>query len=400
MKNLMPRRNFIKTTGLALGVAALASPSQRSQAVAQEAGSQALRQNEAELMIDAENMCGITRRLREHTTFGWNFDREKQDFPAWHSQTRDKVRTALGIVNLSPAAASVVSEWKDDDCVGQELKLSFSSGATTLAYLLRPRTSQSTPAALLLHDHGSFFSIGKEKLIRRTNENPALLADIASWTDKVYGGRIVGNELVRRGYTVLCADALGWGSRRGNGYEAQQALAANLMQFGISYASVILSEDLEALAFLREMPGVDKARVASVGYSMGGYRAWQVAAVSNDVTACVAGGWMGTLQGLMQPGNNQLRGQSAFSMLHPQIGGKLDYPHFAGLAAPMPALIFTGADDRNFPASVANDAYRQLHDIWHASDKPDRLETRLWPGGHNFPVEQQDYAFEWLGRNL
>jgi hypothetical protein len=26
------------------------------------------------------------------------------------------------------------------------------------------------------------------------------------------------------------ADALGWGSRQGNGYEAQLALAANLMQ--------------------------------------------------------------------------------------------------------------------------------------------------------------------------
>lgn len=400
MKDLIPRRNFIKTTGLALGAAALASLSQKSQAVAQGAGSQALHQNEAELMIDAENMCGIARRLRDHTTFGWNFDREKQDFPAWHAQTRERVRTAIGVADLPPAKASVVSEWTDGDCIGQELKLVFSSGETTFAYLLRPRTSEPTPAALLLHDHGSFFSIGKEKLIRRVDENPELLADIESWGSKVYGGRIFGNELVRRGYTVLCADALGWGSRKGNGYEAQQALAANLMQFGISYASVILSEDLEALALLRDIPGVDKARVASVGYSMGGLRAWQVAALSDDVSACVAGGWMGTLQGLMQSGNNQLRGQSAYSMLHPQIGGKLDYPHFAGLAAPAPALIFTGTEDKNFPANVATDAYRQLEDIWGASGSPDHLETRLWPGGHHFPVDQQDYAFDWLSRHV
>ncbi len=350
--------------------------------------------------IDAENMCGISRRLRDRNQFVWNFDLETSDFKAWKSATREKVRAALDVDNLLPATASIVSEWSDGDALGQELELRFSSGETTLAYLLRPHGCMPTPAVLLLHDHGSFFSIGKEKLVSRPDEDPEQLTDIDAWTRKLYGGRFIGNELVRRGYTVLCADALGWGSRRGNGYEAQQALAANLMQFGVSYASVILSEDLEALAFLRDVPGVDKTRIASFGYSMGGSRAWQVAALSDDIKACVSGGWMGTLHGLMQPGNNQLRGQSAFSMLHPQIAGRLDYPHFAGIAAPKPALIFSGTEDRHFPLPAATEAHRQLHDIWSASGAAAELETRLWPGAHCFAVEQQDHAFDWLAKNL
>ncbi len=351
-------------------------------------------------MIDAENMCGLARRLRDRNVFAWNFDPQTSDFSEWKAETRNKLRTALGITNPAAATMSVVSEWTDDECVGQELELGFSSGETTRAYFLRPKTDVPTPAVLLLHDHGSFFSIGKEKLISRPEERPELMLDIEKWADKLYGGRFIGNELVRQGYTVLCADALGWGSRQGNGYEAQQALAANLMQFGVSYASVILSEDLEALALLRDLPGIDKNRIASFGYSMGGSRAWQLAALSDDIAACVSGGWMGTLKGLMQPGNNQLRGQSAFSMLHPQIGGRLDYPHFAGLAAPKPALIFSGLEDRHFPEPSATEAHKQLHAIWAASRAEQKLETRFWSGGHCFAVEQQEHAFDWLAQNL
>jgi dienelactone hydrolase len=352
-------------------------------------------------MIDAENMSSLAVRLRDNLVFDWNFDPARQPFPEWRRETVAKVRQALGVEHVAPASADVVAEWADGDVIGQELELGFSNGETARAYMLRPQSSAPSPAVLLLHDHGSFFSIGKEKMIRRPEEPPEIAADVEHWTNRLYGGRAVGNELARRGYTVLCADALGWGSRRGNGYEAQQALAANLMQFGVSLASVIVREDLEAFAWLRGLEGVDPLRVASFGYSMGGSRSWQLAALSDDVRACVAGGWMGTLQGLMQPGNNQLRGQSAFNMLHPQIAGRIDYPHFAGLAAPKPALIFCGSDDRHFPEPAAAAAHDQLLNIWTAADAGGLLETRRWQAaGHAFPPDQQDHAMDWFARAM
>ena len=49
--------------------------------------------------------------------------------------------------------------------------------------------------------------------------------------------------LVARGFAVLAADALGWGSREGNGYEAQQALLAVILtQFGPTLAGVIAAD--------------------------------------------------------------------------------------------------------------------------------------------------------------
>ncbi len=341
-------------------------------------------------------MPDLAKRLRDQQAFSWNFDPAKDDFRHWRDRTRSMVKQALGVDDIAAAHAVVVAEWSDDGSVGQELHFRYSNGETTKAYLLRPETKEKTPAVLLLHDHGSFFAIGKEKLIGRPIEGPDVAAEVAHWTARLYGGRHIGNELARRGYTVLCADALGWGSRKGNGYEAQQALAANLMQFGVSYASVILREDLESLEWLRRLPSVRSERVATFGYSMGGYRAWQAAALSYSVSACVAGGWMGTLQGLMQPGSNQLRGQSAFSMLHPQIAGRIDYPHFAALAAPKPMLIFTGGDDRHFPTSAVSAAHEQLHAAWDAADG-DCLTTRVWPNAaHAFPIDQQEFAFDWL----
>jgi hypothetical protein len=75
---------------------------------------------------------------------------------------------------------------------------------------------------------------------------------------------------------------------------------------------------------------------------MGGFRAWQVAALSDAVDAAVVVNWMSTMQGLMVPGNNTLRGQSAFYLSHPGLGRHLDFPDVASLAAPKPMLLFAG----------------------------------------------------------
>jgi hypothetical protein len=108
-------------------------------------------------------------------------------------------------------------------------------------------------------------------------------------------------------------------------------------------------------------------RAGVLGISLGGYRAWQAAALCPEVSAGVAAGWMGRLADLMQPGGNQLRGQSAFAMLHPALGGRLDYPDVAGLAAPRPMLFLSGGRDRHFPAEAAERAFGDLRRIWQAA---------------------------------
>ena len=185
--------------------------------------------------------------------------------------------------------------------------------------MLLPPGPGPHPAVLLLHDHGSDFAIGKEKVVTPWDD-PARAAEAAAWQARLYDGVSLGEALLARGFAVLAADALGWGSRQGNGYDAQQALAANLMQFGLTLAGVIAAEDAQLARWLARHPAVDARRVGVLGFSFGGYRAWQAAALCPEVAAGVAAGWMGRLGDLMRPGGNQLRGQSAFAMLHPALG--------------------------------------------------------------------------------
>jgi pimeloyl-ACP methyl ester carboxylesterase len=106
---------------------------------------------------------------------------------------------------------------------------------------------------------------------------------------------------------------------------------------------------------------------------------------------------MGTHQGLMQPGGNQLKGQSAYAMLHPGLARHLDYPDVASLAAPKPMLLYAGARDTLFPLSAVQPAFAQMHAVWSAYGAATQLQTRIWPeAGHEFNQKQQDAAFDWL----
>jgi dienelactone hydrolase len=351
-------------------------------------------------MSDGPGLPDLVARLRDGLTFPWNFNPAVGSFADWQAETRHKICQALDIdiANVPPPPARVLGDWRDGTLLGQHLQLSFSNGETADAYVLRLQHTAPGPAVLLLHDHGSCFAIGRQKLIRRPDEESTAARCTDAWVQRVYDGRHIGNDLARRGYVVLAVDALGWGGRQVGAYEDQQALAANLLQVGTSLASVVLREDLEALAFLKGLPGVDPTRVAALGFSMGGSRAWQLSALSSDVSACVSGGWMGTLKGLMQPGNNQLRGQSAFYMLHPALSGKIDFPHLAGLAAPKPGLFFSGRQDRHFPESIVADAFHQMQRLWTAAGAGDALQTRFSQAGHVFTAAQQDDAIDFLDR--
>ncbi|MCP1315579.1 hydrolase, partial [Halomonas sp. 707D7] len=137
------------------------------------------------------------------------------------------------------------------------------------------------------------------------------------------------------------------------------------------------------------------------GFSMGAFRAWQVAALSPHISATVANAWMAQAKGLMVPGNNQLRGQSAFNMLHPSLLRLLDFPDVAALAAPAPMLVYAGEEDTLFPPSAVEGAMARMHDVWSAHGAEEHLTTRLWEDkGHVFTADMQDAAFEWLDAKL
>jgi dienelactone hydrolase len=324
-----------------------------------------------------------------------------RDLRAWRRLARATVEELLcQPPDDMPLRPQIVEEVPAEGYVQRRLLFNVTQHSRVRATMLMPDGRGPFPGVLLLHDHGSKFDIGKEKLIRPWYDETRL-ASAQAWSTRYFSDRFVGNELAVRGYAVLAVDALGWGDRAGITYETQQALASNFYNLGSSLAGLVAREDTRAAALLAQLPGVDRRRIAAVGFSMGAYRAWQVAALSDDVAAAASICWMTTLKDMMVPGNNTLRGQSAYYMLHPGLYRYLDIPDVASIAAPKPGLFFDGELDPLFTPAGVDGAYARMRTVWESQRAGDRLTTKVWPGlGHVFVREMQDEVYAWLDRVL
>lgn len=353
---------------------------------------------------------------------------QQQTYPAsWASgnfseldQWRHNGRTLLSQSLLWPAQAvdfaPVLQQTEQRDGYQAELwSVQLTAYSRTTLLLLRPEPQQLSPkhkpeniseqssplpAVLLLHDHGARFDIGKEKMIRPFAGDPRLAA-ATQWSERYFSGRFVGDELAKQGYLVVAADTLGWSDRGPIEFAQQQALASNFLLMGRSLAGFAAYEDMQLVKFIKQLPEVDSDRLAVLGFSMGAFRAWQLAALTDDIKAGVAVAWLNRYQYLVLPGNNIVGGQSAFYMVHPGLAGQLDIPDVASLAAPKAMLFINGGKDELMPVAGVNSAYQRMAQVWQAYDAADALSTRLWPQyGHEFSAEQQQQAFAWLALQL
>lgn len=296
----------------------------------------------------------------------------------------------------------VVAREKRDGYEAQKILFNINAWEKVMAYLLVPDTRKA-PALLMLHDHGAHFSIGKEKMVRPFEVDSTLLADADDWAQRCYDGIYVGDELAKAGYVVLSIDALFWGDRgrkEGVRYDSQQALAANMLQMGTSWGAWITWDDMRAAQFLAHLPMVDKGRVGCLGFSMGSYRSWMLAAMSDEVKAAAAVCWMNDTENLMTLTNNQNKGGSAYSMLIPGIRNLMDYPHVASLACPKPMLFYNGDKDKLFPVPGVQNAYREMREVWHEQGADNKLITRIWQEKHFFNRAMQEEVKLFFNKHL
>lgn len=327
---------------------------------------------------------------------GWRPRLAWRPDPGWRREALAAARRLMLLPgdDGSGFATTVIAGQQRDGHAALSLTLRGALGEPVQALYLQPSGPGPHPAVLLLHDHGARFDIGKEKLIRPLAPHAAAEA----WVQRYFGGRFVGDTLVDAGFAVLAIDALGWGERSRSGFarDDQQALANHVLQLGHSWAGLIASDDLRSHRWLRERPEVDPKRVAVLGFSMGAFRAWQLAAVCEEVSACVAAHWMCTREGLLRPGEHTLVGQSAFSMAHPGLAAELDHPDVAALIAPRPLMLFGSPEDKLFPWDAVQAAWDRLAGAW--VPRRAAFSTLATAGGHRFDGLQQATALAWLQR--
>lgn len=261
-------------------------------------------------------------------------------------------------------------------------------------YLYQPENLRQSAvnAVILLHDHGAEFRIGKDKWLPAGQSKAPEL--VQQWQQKYFDGVAIAELLRSQGYLVLLADAPGFGARGPLQYSEQQQLAANLQAQGVSLAGLMAREDEAAAAFLARQPGVNG--IAAVGFSMGGFRAWQLAALSADVDAAVSVGWLNSLQFLREPTNNFSRGQTAFYMIHPGLYRQLDLPEIAALSAPKPLLFLHGTEDPLMPRHQVELAFKHIQLRYRQCGAPDPKLHVEQGQGHRFGQALQQQMLQWL----
>ena len=344
-------------------------------------------------------------QAREQLSFpmAWQNQPKKTKYNKWRKAARQVVFDCMG--TLPPTT-------KDFDCkivdsedrgkyIAYKVELNISDWERIPAYLLRPKGEGKFPAVLMLHDHGAKFSIGKEKVIKPFNVSEAVMKDAESWSVTCYDGNFVGDFYAENGYVVFAIDALFWserGRKEGIDYNAQQALASNLQQLGMSLCGVITADDIRSAEFLQSLDYVDENRIFSVGLSMGSHRSWMLNACSDIVKGGVAVCWMTNSDQQMSSENHRNTGGSIYTMSLPFIRSYLDFPHVASIACPKPMYFINGDHDKLFPLKGVLEAHETMREVWESQGAGQHFRSEIWDAPHFFSKGMLEESLKFLNQ--
>ena len=319
------------------------------------------------------------------------------DFSEWKRVARQKVFDCMLTPPPSPPEmikasegqgcypSRILFEEQRDGYKARKIEIRLSRYYTVPAYVLIPDGKGPLPAVNCLHDHGGHLFIGKEKVIRPLAcEDSVVIKDADEWVAG-YEGQYFGDYLAKHGYVVFSADAPMWGERgqkEGPKRDKYDMIAGNMMMYGIDLSAYMTYDDIAGTAFLASMPEVDASRIGCTGWSMGAYRAWMLAALSDHIKAAASVCWMVTTDEQLSFKYKRTE-NGGFANCFPGLRRWLDYPHIASIACPKPMLFINGSQDKLFPVAGVEKAFKIMHDTWASQGAPDKLETELWDMPHS-----------------
>ena len=286
------------------------------------------------------------------------------------------------------------------------------------AYVLVPAKAKlPAPGVVVLHSHDGVYLWGKEKVVATDGEHPYLSA----FKGRSYGGRSIAVELVNQGYVVVSIDAFYWGERRmlldddpaayrerplsmtdkeiqafnQRASQNESLIARSLFTAGITWPGVLLWDDIRTLDYLASRPEVDPRRLACVGLSLGGYRSFLLAALDNRIKAAVDVGWMTSFATQIK---QHVMNTVGLSFHVNGLYRYMDLPDMAALIAPRAVLVINGSRDRLFALEGVKAAFEKIGRCYEKAGSSDRQRCRLYDAPHEFNLEMQAEAWDWLRR--
>ena len=428
MKN--KRRDFLKFTGLTglnvLGgglLPAFASPAGQS--------STSTKQMPGAMIPDNNNLSMIGQygpwaaSLTDNKLPSLSFRRKEYTNPdAWRKVAKKRVTERLAIPGMGALPEVKMSkQYSFDGLHIEELTWQLPYGRPTEAILLKPENATTPlPAILAFHDHGGNKYFGTRK-ITRTGEMQHPLMD--EHQKNYYEGFAWANEIAKRGYVVLVADAFPFASRRvmlqdvpdhlrqglnddhpedSNNIQAynewagqhEHIMAKSLFCAGTTWPGVFFAEDRVALDILSARKDVDANKIGCGGLSGGGMRTVFMAGMDARIKCAVCVGFMTTWKDFLM---NKSYTHTWMTYV-PLLPNELDFPEILGLRAPLPTLVLNDEDDELYTLPEMKRADAILQEVYSKANAAGKYKCSYFPGPHKFDKAMQAEAFNWFDKWL
>lgn len=296
----------------------------------------------------------------------------------------------LGSFEPNPSHVPVLLE--RTECGGyirERIELSATPGLSFPAYVLIPDGAAiETPAVLAVHGHG----YGSREIV-------GLKADGTIDNAQRTGHKHFALELVKRGLIVIAPDVVGFGERkllsdvdRDPGIKNScYRLATTLLMLGKTLTGLRTAEARAALDYLISRPEVDAKRVGIMGFSGGSVISLAVAALDPRVKAAVLAGFPNTYK------DSILHVTHCIDNYVPDMLTHAELPEWISLLAPRPLFLESGTEDHIFPAEGFLKAVSQIKQAYAEQGTAERLQTDLFPGGHEVCGR---FSYDWLAKTL
>ncbi len=242
------------------------------------------------------------------------------------------------------------------------LSYELEQGDRCPAILLIPDSasaSKPAPAIAVWHQHAGKYDLGK-------SEPAGLAGDPMHHT---------GVALAKRGYVVLCPDALGFeerqdpsGTLEGGEFERFEFLRYTVSGKCLAWKNIL--DMRRAIDYLVSRPEVQEEHIGCYGHSMGSTHTWLVGPFEPRIKALVGNCCLPTYKGI-----HRTRILHCFPNFIPGIFEYGDTPDIAGLIAPRALHLNLGEDDSGSPIREARDGINTIQKAYAKAGASDQFSA-------------------------
>ncbi|MFT3749415.1 MAG: alpha/beta hydrolase family protein [Agriterribacter sp.] len=382
-------------------------------------------------MLPGENLVSLIGNygqwasgLTEKQLPAFSFRNSKwTDINKWRIAAKKQLAERLAAPEIKAPAYKTIKVYEYDGLQIEELQWQLPYGRATSALLLKPVNAKAKlPAILAFHDHGGNKYFGVRKITKTSDvQHPLMTAHQKEY----YEGLAWANEIAKRGYVVLVADAFPFASRRvmlqdvplhlRNGLtddepersesihaynkwaaEHEHIMAKSLFSAGTTWPGVFFAEDRVALDVLCARADVDNERVGCCGLSGGGMRTVFMGGLEERIKCAVCVGFMTTWKDFVL---NKSYTHTWMTYV-PLLPNELDFPEILGLRAPLPTLVLNDIDDELYTLPEMKQADHILQQVFKKTGAAGKYKCSFYEGPHKFDRSMQKEAFDWFDKWL